>query len=133
MSRIELTDSAKDALVKMAEGNLGAIEAMMEIIKQHDDIDPQAMFGGLGTIMILDTWEIYGTDISVLFSHKCGKDVRKMLMIMRAVQLGLFSEVKLREMAADQTRQVNIPAEEWERLDNEVCGCLEEFAKPAAA
>ena len=131
MSRIELEDSGMDMLIKMADGNPGAITAMMAIIEQHDSIDPQAIMGGIGAIMILDTWEIYGTDIYVLFSDKCGKDVRKMLMIMRATQLGMFSHSKLKELAADQARKVNLTDEEWQKIDDDVCGKLEQFKKAA--
>lgn len=131
MSRIELTDTGMDALVKMAEGNPGAIQAMMDIMEKHDQIDPQAAMGALGAIMILDTWEIYGTDIYILYNDKCGRDVRKMLMIMRATQLGMFSHAKLKEMAADQMRSVDISDEEWQGLDDQVCERLEDFAKAA--
>lgn len=36
MSRIELTDTLIDSMVKMSEGNPGAISAMMEIIAEHN-------------------------------------------------------------------------------------------------
>jgi len=107
MSRIELTDSPMDALIKMAEGNPGAAVAMMDILKQHDEIDPQAMLGGLGTIMILDTWGIYGSSIYILYSDKCDRNVRQLLMLLRATQLGFFSHTKLQQMAEDQMRSVN--------------------------
>jgi len=133
MSRIELTDNMMSATMKMAEGNPGAITAIMEIIKEGDLIDPQsAMGGGLGALLSMDTWEIYGSSIYVLWNDKCGRDTRKMLMIMRAAQLGLFSLAMLKEMAADQTRSVDIPEEEWESLDKSVCERLEHFARPKA-
>lgn len=131
MTKINLTDSTQDALVKMASGNPGAIAAMMDILQKHDSIDPQALMGGLGAILILDTWGIYGSDIYVLWSDKCGKDARKMLMIMRAVQLGLFPERKLKEMAADQSRRINLTGEEWADLDKKVCEELTEFKRAA--
>ena len=130
MSRITLDDSMQSALIKMADGNPGAAVAMMEIMEKHDAIDPQAMMGGIGAIMMLDTWEIYGTDIYVLFNDKCGRDVRRFLMLNRATQLGLFSNVKLKRMAADQMRQINLTEEEFLKLDKQVCDELEDFAKP---
>ena len=102
---------------------------MAAIMEKHNDIDPQAIMGGLGAIMILDTWEIYGSDIYILWNDKCGRDVRQMLMLMRATQLGFFSHERLREMAGDQMRQVNITDEEMEDLDNQVCERLTEFAR----
>ena len=131
MSRIELTDTAMDVMVKMSDGNPGAIAAMMQILEKHDEIDPQAMLGGLGAIMILDTWEIYGSDIYVLFNDKCERDVRRMLLIMRAVQLGMFPESRLREIAADQSRRINLSEDEWQNIDKKVCDELKYFAKAA--
>ena len=128
MSRIEMTDTTMDVLVKMSDGNPGAITAMMEILAKHDAIDPQAAFGGLGAIMLLDTWEIYGTDIYILFSDICNRDVRKLLLLMRATQMGDFSHTKLQSLAADQTRQVTIDDDEWKKLDDLVCEKLTEFA-----
>jgi len=130
MSRIELTDNAMSSMVKMAEGNPGAVSAMIDILDKHESIDPQAFMGGMGSIMLLDTWGIYGSDIYILYSDKCGRDVRKMLMLMRATQLGKFSHTKLKQMASDQMREVDLTDEEWADLDKIVCEELEQFAKP---
>lgn len=133
MSRIDLTDTLTSIVKKMSDNNPGAINAMMTILSEHDRIDPQAAMGGLGAILSLDTNEIYGTNIYILFSDKCGRDVRKMLMIMRATQLGFFTPLRLKEMAHDQTRQINLSKEEWASLDKQVCDRLEDFAKPPIA
>jgi len=129
MSRIKLEDSTMDALVKMVNGNPGAIAALMDIIKYGDDIDPQGALGGMGAILGLDTWEIYGSDIYILWNDKCKRDVRRMLMIMRATQLGHFSHEKLKAMAADQRREINLTEDEWEEQDKFVCEFLPEFKK----
>jgi len=131
MSRIDLTDNGMDILIKMADGNPGAISAMTTILKEHDAIDPQAVMGGIGTILILDTWEIYGSDIYVLFNDKCGCDVRRLLMLMRATQLGFFSHSKLQQMAADQARKINLTEDEFKALDDQVCNQLKDFKKVA--
>lgn len=130
MSRLELTDSPVDVMVKMAEGNPGALTAMVSILEKHEKIDPQAMLGGLGAIFSLDTHKIYGTDIYVLWSDKCKRNTRKMLVLLRAVQLGFFPEEKLRALAHDQERKVNLSEEESERLDKQVCDRLSSFMKP---
>ena len=131
MCRIQLTDTGVDAIAKMSDGNPGAITAMMMIMKEHDSIDPQAMMGGIGAIMILDTWEIYGTEIYILWSDKCDRDVRKMLMLMRATQLGFFSQVKLKQMAEDQMGEVDLTDEERAELDQKVCDRLTDFKRAA--
>lgn len=133
MSKIQLTDTAMDALVKMAEGNPGAIHAMMAIMEHAESIDPQAAMGGLAAILLLDTWEIYGSSIYVLFNDKCDRDVRKFLLLERACQLGHLPHSKLQEMAADQRREINLTGEEWEEIEAFVLEELEEFQKPEVA
>ena len=130
MSRLNLTDSLLDVVTKMSDGNPGALNSIMEIVNKHDEIDPQAGLGWLGAIMMLDTWEIYGTDIYVLFNDKCDRNVRTFLMLMRATQLGLFPHKRLKEMSGDQRREVNITDEELTDLDKLVCEQLTEFKKP---
>jgi len=129
MSKIQLTDTTMDVLMKMSEGNPGAINALMDILKNGDEIDPQRALGALSAIMLLDTWEIYGSDIYVLWSDKCQRDCRKMLMIMRARQMGNFCHIKLKEMASDQSRQVDLTADEWQQQDDWVCNRLDDFQK----
>ena len=131
MCKIELNDTTMSIMMKMSEGNPGAVSALIEIMQKHDEIDPQALMGPIGAIMILDTWKIYGTDIYVLFSDKCNRDVRKMLMLMRATQLGLFSQSKLQQMAKDQMHKINLTDEEFNELDEKVCTELKEFQKAA--
>jgi hypothetical protein len=130
-SRISLTDSGQDVLVKMAEGNPGALSAMIDILQKHDAIDPQAAMGGIGAILMLDTWGIYGSSIYVLWNDKCDRDTRKMLLLMRATQLGLFPQSRLQQMAADQARKINLASDEWAELDTKVCEQLTEFQKVA--
>ena len=131
MSKLGLNDTVMDVIVKMAEGNPGAVMAISLIMKEHDKIDPQAFMGGIGALMSLDGYEIYGSSIYVLFSDKCNRDVRRMLMLMRATQLGLFSHLKLKEMAADQMMQVNLTEDEFAELDQKVCDQLIDFERAA--
>lgn len=131
MSRLELTDNLMDTIIKMSEGNPGAATAMMSVIEKNDSIDPQSMMGGLGSILLLDTWEIYGTDIYILFSDKCQRDTRKFLMLLRAVQLGFLGHSKLQAMGADEMREIDLTEEEWADLDNKVCERLEDFQRAA--
>lgn len=132
MSRISLTDTALSAIVKMAEGNPGAVSAISEIMKHGPAIDPQSVMPDLMPILSLDTHGIYGSDIYVLYSDKCGRDVRKLLVLLRAVQLGIMQEQRLRDLATDQTRQVNLSAEEFAALDAAVCAELSEFQRHEA-
>lgn len=131
MSRIELTDSVMDVFVKMADGNPGAISAMMDIHQNAEVIDPQAAMGGLGAILLLDTWEIYGSSIYILWNDKCDRDARKFLLLQRMCQLGFLSTSKLQAMAADQMRKVNLTEQEWSDLEEKVLDQLDQFQRAA--
>lgn len=95
MSRIELHDSLQDALIKIVEGNPGALNACLELYTQTPAIDPDAALAGLSGIMILDTWGIYGPRIWLFYKDVCGCDCKKVLACIRAVQLGLLPETTL--------------------------------------
>lgn len=132
MSKIQLTDTRMDIAMKMADGNPGAINAIMQIMEKGAEVDPQGMMGGLGAILGLDTLEIYGSAIYVLWSDKCGNDTRRLLMLLRAHQLGFFPANKLFEMSQDQSRKINLTEEEFLELDGKVTEKLEGFQKRVA-
>lgn len=100
MSRIKLQDNAITAMMKMADGNPGAATALMETIQSKADVD--SAFGGFGSILNLDSLEIYGTDIYVLWSDICKKNTVHMIAVLRATQLGLFSRNVLKDACSRQ-------------------------------
>lgn len=124
MSKIQLTDTTIDVVSKMSEGNPGAMTALMEILSKGEKIDPDGM-GGLGPILMLDTLEIYGTDIYVFFSDLCNRDVAKTIAVIRAVQFGFFSGETLASACSfqDYSGREMVPVDELyekvkERLPN---------------
>lgn len=131
MSRIELTDSVMSIVMKMSDGNPGAVSALSEIIKHGPVIDPQSAMPEVMPMLHLDTHGIYGTDIYVLFNDKCHRNVRKLLVLIRATQLGFLPPHKLKQLAADQSREVNLSDEEFADLDAKVCAELSEFQRPS--
>ncbi len=131
MGRVELTDNMVDVFTKMADGNPGALTAMIDLFKNAQGIDPQGAIGGVGPILSLDQHEIYGSSIYVLYSDKCGRDARQMCVLLRSVQLGFLDASKLQAMAADQMREVNLSNDEWLKIDALVCNRLDDFQRPA--
>jgi hypothetical protein len=123
--RIEMTDTTMDAMIKMAEGNPGAITAIMKLMESAETVDPQSALGGVGALLSLDTHGIYGSNIWILYKDVCGMDVRKVLMLLRAVQLGYLPESRLVNARKPFT------AEEIADLDAKVCERLEQFQKAA--
>ena len=129
MSKIQLHDSLKDILLKMSMGNPGAISAMMEIIHQGEKIDPQCYLGHINPILYLDILQIYGTEIYILWNDQCDRDTRKLIMLLRAVQLGFLQQERLKQIAQDQMRQFLLSEEEITVLDEKVCDFLPDFQK----
>jgi hypothetical protein len=123
--RIQLNDNLQSIFIKMAEGNPGALTAMMQMFKATPTVDPDDIFGGLGVLLSLDSFGIYGTDIYVLFSDICDRDAAKTIAVLRATQLGLFSNVKLADAChrQDHSGREMVPVDELmakvkERLPN---------------
>lgn len=68
---LNLTDTVKDVLVKMAEGNPGAITVMMGMMEKNKD--------GLAYILHLDDMNIRGTQIWIGYKDYCGQDMDKFI------------------------------------------------------
>ena len=102
MSRIELTDSMIDIATKMSDGNPGALTTIMELVKNGEEIDPMAFGGGMGTVLLLDTLGIYGTDIYVLWSDICGRNIAGTIAVVRAFQLGFLDKETLVDACSRQ-------------------------------
>jgi hypothetical protein len=129
MSRIKLGDGFIDVLKNMSEQNPGATGVLLEIFREAKIIDPQSAGGGFGPILSLDAEKIYGSHIYILYNDKCDRDIRKLCLLLRAVQLGFFPGSRLRELAADDMREINLSDKEWEEIDKKVCDKLKDFQK----
>ena len=97
-ARIQLTDNVQDVLLKMVEGNPGAVTVCMQLLEKGRKIDPDGFMGGLGIILSLDTHSIYGSRIWMLYKDVCGEHLGRMCGLLRAVQLGFFSDSNLDAM-----------------------------------
>lgn len=70
MSRITLEDSAVSALMKIAEGNPGAIQTLFDLIKKYP-VD------GIVALCHLDDMKIYGWRIWICIKDYCRMDIDK--------------------------------------------------------
>jgi len=100
-SRIQLTDNSFSAIMKMCDGNPGAMDVLMKMT-ESSDIDPDAFMGGMGKILSLDTLEIYGADIYVLHNDICDSNMVKTFAVLRAHQLGFVNGNVLRDACSRQ-------------------------------
>ncbi len=125
--KLGLNDTPMSAMIKMADGNPGAVGALGDIMLKAPMIDPDSAFGNLGPLLSLDTYGIYGTEIYILWSDQCNRDTRELLMLLRACQLGIVSEAKLKAVAEDQTRQIKFTQEEMDDFNSQVMEKLDNF------
>ena len=107
--RITLNDTVLDIVMKMTEGNPGAITVLGRLQREHAQIDPQNMMGWLGVVLSLDSYSIYGSRIWMLYKDVCKEDLVNMVSIMRAVQMGLMSEKYLNDYIDNNPDGVHLP------------------------
>lgn len=112
--RISLGDDFKTCLAKLAEGNIGALTAMMEMCKISEDVDPDSCWGLYSSLIDLDSFGIYGSDIYILWNDICNRDSIKTIGVLRATQMGLFDSNILKDAAhrQDRTGKSLIPVDE---------------------
>jgi hypothetical protein len=94
-NRVTLDDSFMSVVMKLAEGNPGAISVIMQLFEKSAKIDPQDFMGNLGTILSLDTHGIYGSKIWMLYKDVCKEDIKLVVAMLRGVQLGIIRESTL--------------------------------------
>jgi hypothetical protein len=131
-SRINLSDTFMTAIVKMSDGNPGAVTALMALSTVKPTVDPEFAMGPYAPLLSLDTHQIYGSAIWILYKDVCKQDARTMLMLLRAVQLGLFSEGDLQRLSQAEYK-LGISDEKMTELDMQVCARLEQFQRPTKA
>lgn len=93
-TRVNLMDTPKDTIIKMSDGNPGGLNVMLDIIENGLDIDGNNAFNkqarcGYGTLLLLDTYNIYGSDIWVLYKDMCGQNLVKTIAVLRMMQTGM--------------------------------------------
>ena len=88
--RIELSDSFINIASKLSEGNPGALNVIMTLVKESPTIDPDAAMGPFAHLLSLDSFGIYGSNIWILYKDICGQDITNMIAVLRAIQLGIL-------------------------------------------
>ena len=90
MNRITETDTYIDAMVKLADGNPGAIVCMTKMLKYFEDTIPTSMVTAAFSevLQTLDTSGTYGPDIWVIWKDECGFDPQKFMKAMIVLQDG---------------------------------------------
>lgn len=95
--RITLDDTFITAAMKLSGGNPGALNVVMSLYQEGGNIDPDDVFGGLGQLLSLDSHGIYESEIWMLYKDVCDQDLTKVVLLLRACQLGALSERDLKK------------------------------------
>jgi hypothetical protein len=129
VDKLKLNDSLESILIKMSVGNPGAAQTIIELFTSHEQIDGDSVLGSMGSIFILDRLGIYGSEIYILYSDKSNRDIRQLILLLRATQLGFFPALRVKLLASDQANEINITEHEWKQIDQQVCDRLPNFQK----
>jgi hypothetical protein len=89
--RVTLNDTGISSMIKLAEGNPGALTTLMKIMQEGEKIDPDNFMGSMGTILMFDTFGIYGSRIWMLYKDVCGQSLTHTIAVLRACQMGLIT------------------------------------------
>jgi hypothetical protein len=90
-NRIGLEDDFKAILTKLCDGNIGALNVLINLTKEEPAIDPDSALGAFGAILSLDSLGIYGSHIWILFKYRCDQSLVKLVALFRAHQLGFLN------------------------------------------
>jgi len=90
MGKMNLDTGLVEGIMAMSKGNIGAANALSEMAQGWLEADPQSGFASFAPLWFLDTLEIYGADIHVLWKDCCECKVERVVMLSRAIQIGLI-------------------------------------------
>ena len=82
MMRLKLNHNTQEIILNMSDGNPGAMTACIELIKK----------GGIGTLLTCDVLGLYGSELYMLWSDCCGRDLVKMIKVLELVRFGKITK-----------------------------------------
>jgi hypothetical protein len=112
MSRISLSDSTIDIVVKMSDGNPGAMAAMFGLLQEVEkDIE------NFSVILALDLLKVYGSRLYQLWNDCCGRDINKMIKVLDLCSKGKISKEDFLNHI-DQPHGIPFEIETWNICSN---------------
>jgi len=111
--RIQLTDTPVSAIIKLSEGNPGALTVLGRVLSEGSEIDPDAGFGQpIFIILNFDSIGLYGSLVWQLYKDVCGERLDKTIAIVRSWQMGFVTDSQIRFACANRGAGIDV---------NEVC------------
>jgi hypothetical protein len=124
MPRLNLNMNAGDMILKLSDGNPGAMTVLNRGFVVAAGIDPDSFFGPFTLILPLDDMGIYGHRIWMLFKDVCKQNFVLMGAVLRANQLGLITMDTLNHAIDNYGEGIDVNA-----LHTQVCERLPNFKK----
>ena len=123
MSILKETDDNKVCITKLCQNNPGCVMSLMELAEHYGTVrNPH--IEDLGLFHLLDEFEIYGTEIYILWNDKCNQDIEKFILLIRATQFNIVTLKNLKRMAEDQMRKFNFSDKDFELIEDQVKDAL---------
>src|ERR1035437_2480941 len=107
---MQLTDTPQSMIVKMCEGNPGALRVLLNCVTQGAAIDPDHILGGIAPILELDELGLYGSNIWILYKDVCKEDLPDMIAMLRAWQLGFVERTKILHAVENYGEGIDVAA-----------------------
>lgn len=105
--RLKPTDEIRDGIVKMVDGNPGAVSVCVDLLKYGMDKYPgMGPAAGMSFILALDMYGIYGCRIWMLYKDLCGESIQNTISVLIARSHELISQEEL-DMAINN-RGINL-------------------------
>lgn len=93
MHKIKIGDSLKDIIYKISEGNPGVIAFILELSNLCD----KKAINFVKLLMIIDSMELYGSSLYMLWNDSCGRDINKSIKIIQAFRVGIITKQHIKE------------------------------------
>jgi hypothetical protein len=109
--RLRPTDDVRDALVKMVDGNPGAVNVCIDLLKYEQDKYPElGIMAGMPLILALDMYGIYGSRIWMLYKDFCGESIPNTIATLIARSHELISQEELDMAINNRGINVDLPS-----------------------
>lgn len=117
-NKIKDVNTHEENIAFMSDGNIGALTALM-----HMDSFLRGLYSPEkaenkceGYMVTLDTCQIYGEGIYILWADKCCKNSHRLMVLIKAIEIGVLSQDRLRLFAGDQMNEHNFTDNELRHI-----------------
>lgn len=92
MGRISLADTAQDIIIKLSDGNPGALTTLMELTKSYKN-----SFDAFPDYLAIDTMELYSSQLYMLWNDCCDRNIEKVKQIIKLYREGKITSKDIHE------------------------------------